>query len=174
MSRIDLGPVDILTVALARREPASFYLQGRIGARQITVELSLEMLQALTTGIPEFLAEVHERYPHLPPEGHSVEEGQMGLFPPLSPLFRVGTVGLGYDPENDLVVLELREQVAREQKGSPRTVRFWCTRDQVLQLVLWSMEVLRSTLPTCPQCGQIVEDLETHICPRKNGHNATS
>ncbi len=172
MSRIDLGPVDILTVTLARREPASFYLQGRIGHRQITVELSLEMLQALTSGIPEFLAEVHERYPHLPPEGHTVDHSRMTPFPPLKPLFRVGTVGLGYEPENDLVVLELREQVARERSGSPRVIRVWCTRDQALQLVLWSLEILHRTLPTCPQCGQVVEDLESHICPRKNGHNA--
>ncbi len=171
MSQIELGPVDILTVALVRREPPTFHLQGRMGPRHVTVEMSLEMLQALTTGIPEFLAEVHERFPHLPLEEHTVNEQSMRFYPPPSVLFRVGTVGLGYEPENDLIVLELREQIQRERGGAPRVVRLWCTREQILHLALWSLEVLRTALPVCPQCNQPVEDLEAHVCPRKNGHS---
>ncbi len=170
MSQMELGPVDFLTVALVKKDPPTFHLQGRMGARHVTVELSLEMLQALTTGIPEFLAEVHERFPHLPPEEHTIDEQNMRFYPPPSTLFRVGTVGLGYEPENDLIMLELREQIQREQGGSPRVVRMWCTRDQILHLALWSLEVLRTALPVCPQCNQPVDDLQLHVCPRKNGH----
>lgn len=170
MAQMELGPVDILTVALVRREPPTFHLQGRMGPRHITVEMSLEMLQALTTGIPEFLAEIHERFPHLPLEEHIVDEQSMRFYPSSSTLFRVGTVGLGYEPQNDLIVLELREQTSRTSGGAPRVVRIWCTREQILQLALWSLEVLRTALPVCPQCNQPVEDLETHVCPRKNGH----
>ena len=36
----------------------------------------------------------------------------MHIHPPVDPLFRVGEIGLGYDAENDLLVLVVREVVA--------------------------------------------------------------
>ncbi len=171
MAQLELGPLDTLTVARVRRDPPVFYLQGRMGPRSVTVELSLEMLQALAAGIPDLLHEVHQKFPDLPPEMHPGNEPPVPLAPGPA-LFRVGTVGLGYEPENDLILLELREQVARGRSHAPRVVRLWCTREQILQLALRSLEVLQDTLPMCPQCHQLVDDLETHVCPRKNGQDA--
>lgn len=171
MAQLELGPVDTLTVAMIRREPPLFHLQGRMGARHITVEMSLEMLQALMENIPEFLAEVHRKFPELPPELHA-SRVEPPPFLPGPALFRVGTVGLGYEPENDLILLELREQVERGRSQSPRVARLWCTREQILGLALHTLEVLQRALPMCPQCHQLVDDLETHVCPRNNGHEA--
>lgn len=165
----DFGPVDVLTVSLAQTNPPLFVLQGRIGPRRVTVMLSLELLQALGEGIPSFLAEVHRRFPELPPEESVVPMEQVAVVEeePYQSMPFVDMAGLGYERENDLVVLELKVV----QEPQERFLRIWCTRDQILQLAVWTLHLLRSTLPICPQCGRVVQNLETHLCPRKNGHN---
>jgi uncharacterized repeat protein (TIGR03847 family) len=99
----------------------------------------------------------------------------------------VGELGLGYDAENDMIVLVAREitnedseekeedeegqavegQVEAEEQG--RVVRFWCTRSQLRAMCHWGMEVASRGRPICPQCGEPM-DPEGHFCPKKNGH----
>ena len=164
----DIGPVERLSVAMVQREPPIFHLQGQVGNRRIVVALSFEMLEALSEGIPDFLAEVHRRFPELPPEVHTLEvAGEDPSDHEGEAVFRASTVGLGYEREQDLVFLEFKEEPAG---GNPSVVRLWCTREQLLDLALSSMDLMRQALPVCPQCGRVVPDLENHICPRKNGH----
>ncbi len=97
-------------------------------------------------------------------------EDQMRIQPPLDPLFRVGELGLGYDAENDLVVLVAREVVAEDQDpAQAKSVRFWCSRAQVRAMCRWGMQVASQGRPICPQCGEPM-DPEGHFCPKKNGH----
>ncbi|MEN6298817.1 MAG: DUF3090 family protein, partial [Anaerolineaceae bacterium] len=86
------------------------------------------------------------------------------------PLFRVGELGLGYDNENDYIVLIAKEIVP--EGGNPddtNVVRFWCTRSQIRAMCRWGMEIAGRGRPVCPQCGQPM-DPEGHFCPKKNGH----
>jgi uncharacterized repeat protein (TIGR03847 family) len=94
----------------------------------------------------------------------------MHISPPVDPLFRAGEMGLGYDADQDLIVILGREIVAED--GDPEeasVVRFWCTRQQAGWLAAWSAEVVQRGRPICPQCGQPMEP-EGHFCPKKNGH----
>ena len=94
----------------------------------------------------------------------------MHITPPVDPLFRAGEMGLGYDAEQDLIVILVREIVMED--GDPEeasVVRFWCTRQQAGWLAAWSTEVVNRGRPICPQCGQPMEP-EGHFCPKKNGH----
>jgi uncharacterized repeat protein (TIGR03847 family) len=94
----------------------------------------------------------------------------MHIHPPVDPLFRTGELGLGYDADNDLVVLIARELVAEdEDPKEANVVRFWCTRSQLRALCHWGMELASRGRPVCPQCGQPM-DPEGHFCPKKNGH----
>jgi uncharacterized repeat protein (TIGR03847 family) len=108
----------------------------------------------------------------LPEASANYIEEKMRIHPPVDPLFRVGEIGLGYDTENDLVVLVVRELPGEEQEpGDERLgiVRFWCTRSQVRAMARWGMEVASRGRPLCPQCGESI-DPQGHFCPKKNGH----
>jgi uncharacterized repeat protein (TIGR03847 family) len=121
-------------------------------------------------GLEQFLAEIYERFPDLPKASADYVEENMHIHPPLDPLFRTGELGLGYDTENDMVVLIARELLPEDQDpNEANVVRFWCTREQIRALCHWGMEVASRGRPLCPQCGQPM-DPEGHFCPKKNGH----
>jgi len=168
---IDLRPVShITTDAIGPPGKRIFYIQGWQGERTITLIVEKIQLQSLAVGLEQFLAEIYERFPELLKASAEYVEENMHIHPPLDPLFRTGELGLGYDTENDLVVLIARELLAEDQDpNEANVVRFWCTREQVRALCHWGMEVASRGRPLCPQCGQPM-DPEGHFCPKKNGH----
>jgi uncharacterized repeat protein (TIGR03847 family) len=168
---IDLHPVSHITAdAIGQPGKRVFYLQGWQAERTVTLIIEKLQIQSLAIGLEQFLAEIHEKFPNLPEAVSEYQEEQMHIHPPVDPLFRVGEIGLGYDAENDLLVLVVREIVAEgadpEESG---VVRFWCTRSQLRAMAHWGMEVASRGRPLCPQCGEPV-DPEGHFCPKKNGH----
>jgi uncharacterized repeat protein (TIGR03847 family) len=168
---IDLHPVSHITAdAIGQPGKRVFYLQGWQGERTVTLIVEKLQIQSLAIGLEQFLAEIHEKFPNLPEAVSEYQEEQMHIHPPVDPLFRVGEIGLGYDAENDLLVLVVREIVVEgadpEEAG---VVRFWCTRSQLRAMAHWGMEVASRGRPLCPQCGEAM-DPEGHFCPKKNGH----
>jgi len=168
---IDLRPVThITTDALGQPGKRVFYIQGWQDERTVTLILEKLQVQSLAVGMEQFLAEIQEKYPDLPEASGEYNEEKMHISPPVDPVFRVGDIGLGYDADNDLAVLVVREVVA--EGGDPEeasVVRFWCTRSQVRALARWGIEVASRGRPLCPQCGEPM-DPEGHFCPKKNGH----
>ncbi len=95
----------------------------------------------------------------------------MHILPPVDTLFRVGELGLGYDADNDLLILVAREQTSEDEDSEEaRAVRFWCTRSQLRAMSSWGIEIASRGRPLCPQCREPM-DPEGHFCPKKNGHN---
>jgi uncharacterized repeat protein (TIGR03847 family) len=170
-TEIDLQPVShITTDALGQPGKRIFYLQGWQGERTVTLIVEKVQIQSLAVGLEQFLTEVHEKFPDLPEASADYEEEIMRISPPVDPVFRVGELGLGYEAENDLVVLVAREVVAEGQDPEETgVVRFWCTRSQVRAMCHWGMEVASRGRPVCPQCGEPM-DPAGHFCPKKNGH----
>lgn len=170
-SEIDFRPVTHITVdAIGQPGKRIFYIQGWQEERTITLIIEKVQLQSLAIGLDQFLIEIKGKYPDLPDASADYDESKMHIIPPVDPLFRVGELGLGYDPEADLVVLITREVVA--EGGDPaeaNTVRFWCSRSQVLAMAQWGLSVAAKGRPICPQCGAPMEP-EGHFCPKKNGH----
>jgi uncharacterized repeat protein (TIGR03847 family) len=170
-SEIDLQPVShITTDALGQPGKRIFYLQGWQGERTVTLIVEKVQIQSLAVGLEQFLTEVHEKFPDLPEASADYDEEMMRISPPVDPVFRVGELGLGYDAENDLVVLVAREVVAEGQDPQEAgVVRYWCTRSQLRAMCHWGMEVASRGRPMCPQCGEPM-DPAGHFCPKKNGH----
>jgi uncharacterized repeat protein (TIGR03847 family) len=170
-SEIDLQPVShITTDALGQPGKRIFYLQGWQGERTVTLIVEKVQIQSLAVGMEQFLTEVHEKFPDLPEASADYDEEMMRISPPVDPVFRVGELGLGYDAENDLVVLVAREVVAEGQDPEEAGgVRYWCTRSQLRAMCHWGMEVASRGRPMCPQCGEPM-DPAGHFCPKKNGH----
>jgi uncharacterized repeat protein (TIGR03847 family) len=187
---IDLNPVThITTDAIGQPGQRVFYIQGRTDERVVTVIVEKVQIQTLALGVEDFLAEVSQRYPDLPPISPSYDETIMHIQPPVDPLFRVGELGLAYDADSDLAVLVVREIQTTDVEGSEEAglsadeeaeaeaaaaedasvVRFWCTRSQISAMSRWGLEVSGRGRPTCPYCGQPM-DPSGHFCPKRNGH----
>lgn len=168
---IDLRPVThITTDAIGQPGKRVFYIQGWQKERTVTLIVEKIQVQSLAVGIEQFLAEIREKFPNLEEASGDFVEENMRINPPVDPLFRVGEIGLGYDSDNDLVVVVAREQLLEGQDPEEASlVRFWCTRSQIRSLGRWGIEVASRGRPICPQCGEPMEP-EGHFCPKKNGH----
>jgi len=168
---IELRPISHITIdAIGQPGKRVFYLQGWQGVRSVTLIVEKIQVQSLAIGLEQFMTEVNQQFPDLAEMNDEYDEDQMRIRPPLDPLFRVGELGLGYDAENDLVVLVAREAVAEDQDpAQAKSVRFWCSRAQVRAMCRWGMQVASQGRPNCPQCGEPM-DPEGHFCPKKNGH----
>lgn len=168
---LDLNPVTYLTIdAIGKPGERVFYLQGRQEDEIVTLLVEKVQVQTLAVGVEQFLTEITKSSPQLPEASNDYVEDRMRIQPPVDPLFRVGELGLGYDSENDMVVLVARE--VQMEGGDPEeagVVRFWCSRSQIRALVAWGVNVANRGRPICPQCGEPM-DPEGHFCPKRNGH----
>lgn len=170
-TEIELDPVShITTDAIGKPGQRVFYIQARQDDEVVTLLVEKVQIQTLAIGVEQFFTEIASRYPQLPPASGEYNEAEMHIEPPVDPLFRVGELGLAYDPERDMACLiaheVLSDQISEEDAG---VARFWCTRSQLLALSLWGTEVANRGRPICPQCGEPM-DPEGHFCPKKNGH----
>ena len=170
-SEIDLHPVSHITAdAIGPPGKRVFYIQGWQEQRTVTLIVEKIQLQSLAVGYEQFLAEIYQRFPDIEDASPEYDAAKMHIHPPVDPLFRVGDLSLGYDTENDLVVLVAREVLEEEQPvEEARVVRFWCTRAQVRAMCRWGLDVAAKGRPLCPQCGEPM-DPQGHFCPKKNGH----
>jgi len=170
-TEIDLRPVThITTDAIGQPGKRIFYLQGWQEEKTVTLIVEKLQIQTLAVGVEQFLAEIQQKFPDISDASTEYNEEMMHINPPIDPLFRVGEMGLGYDAEDDLVVLIARELIPESGDASQASVvRFWCTRSQVRAMCHWGIEVASRGRPICPQCGQPM-DAEGHFCPKKNGH----
>lgn len=170
-NEIDLRPIThITTDAIGPAGKRVFYIQAWQDDRNITLIVEKFQIQSLAIAYEQFVAEIHSRYPDLADVSSDYDEEKMHIHPPVDPLFRTGEISLGYEAENDLVVLIAHELVPDDADPEERQiVRFWGSRAQIQALCRWGVEIASRGRPACPQCGQ-PEEPEGHFCPKKNGH----
>ena len=172
MPRIEkeLNPVTrITTDAIGPPGKRVFYLQGETQNEVVTLIAEKFQIQSLSVGIEQFLAEISERYPDLPEASTDYDPDMMAILPPVDPLFRLADIGLGYNNEDDLVVLIIHGLLPEGTEEESSVVRFWCTRSQLRAMCNWGLEVASRGRPICGNCGQPI-DPEGHFCPKRNGH----
>jgi uncharacterized repeat protein (TIGR03847 family) len=115
-NEIELETVDSLGAgAVGDPGEREFFLQARTESAQLTVLVEKEQVALLATEAVAFLDRIAEDYPE---EGASVPEPvvrQAGLREPTVPLFRARLIGLGFDPEREMVLIELRERSSDDE-----------------------------------------------------------
>src|ERR1035437_1024616 len=127
-SELDLNPVQHITSdAIGKPGQRVFYLQGwrEADIQPVTIIIEKVQLQTLATGLEEMLVEITRQNPALSGSSAEFDADKMHISPPVDPLFRTGEMGLGYDAEQDLIVILVREIVAED--GEPEeasVVRF--------------------------------------------------
>lgn len=96
----------------------------------------------------------------------------LALETPIEPEWRVGTIGLSYDDDNDLVAISMNpveEEGAEIESADDFEVRILLRRDQVRGFILHALAVIGEGRPLCRLCG-LPMDPDGHICPAGNGH----
>jgi len=90
------------------------------------------------------------------------------------PLFRARLIGIGFDPERSLVLLELREQAADDDEPPPapeesegHIARLYATRAQIRAMLANGVIAVGAGRPKCPLCDFPMNP-DGHICPRMN------
>jgi uncharacterized repeat protein (TIGR03847 family) len=183
---IELDDVDGLgTGAVGEPGKRSFYIQARTESAQLTVLVEKEQIALLSTEAVAFLDRIADEYPEIPVD---VPNAQTQLREPTVPLFRARLIGLGFDPERELVLLELREHAdpddaepgaepeiedaasvvsAVEEEEEGYVARIYATRAQVRAMAARGAEAVMGGRPPCPLCDMPM-DPAGHQCPRWN------
>lgn len=170
-AEFNLNPVSHITAG-AIGEPGMrvFYLQARQDEQIVTLIVEKEQVQSLAIGVEQFLKDLHERLPDLEEADSDFLEEQMDLERPIDPAFRVGQIGLGYDEEQDRLVLVAREIIAEDDDPEQAGIaRLWCSRSQIRAMCQWGLELAGRGRKICGNCGQPI-DPEGHFCPKSNGN----
>ncbi len=143
----------------------TFYLQFEDDAGLVTLICE----KGQVAGIAELLAELLARVGDA--AATDWDRNAMDLRDPIEPLWRVGEIAVGVDPENDQFLIELTELAA---EGEPRDeVRAWLNRDQSRRLAAHAAESVGQGRPPCPLCGR-PKSADGHVCPATNGHGRLS
>jgi len=156
-----------------------FFLQARDGNRIVSVALEKVQVAALAQRLDELLDELERRGVEGAEENEALTGDPGPLDEPINEAFRVGTLTLGWDTGDDLVLVEAAEIVEDEEEDAdevedddengPDVLRIRLTPLAAREFVVRAVRVLASGRPPCPLCGQPL-DPQGHLCPRRNGH----
>ncbi len=159
----------IVADAVGNPGQRTFLLQARQGRSLATLIMEKQQVAALAASILQLLEELEEKNPDLAPLDPAAKD--LHLEEPFDPAFRVGQMGLGYDENQDMMVLVAQALVAEDEEVGlevPRA-RFYATREQMRALSEHALEAVASGRPECPLCGRPINP-DGHFCPRTNGH----
>jgi uncharacterized repeat protein (TIGR03847 family) len=149
-----------------------FIIQAQYGDDRLSWVIEKGQAMALSRALPQLLADVLSEYPEL---GEPLVAAQpyLELDEPLEPQFRVGSIGVGYDRIHDLVVLtlvdadsedlDLGKAASSDGYEVPPELHIYTTRGQALLLGQQAEVVVTAGRPTCPCCGEPIDDFG-HFC----------
>jgi uncharacterized repeat protein (TIGR03847 family) len=155
----------------------TFFVQAREGSRVVSISLEKVQVAALAQRMVELLEELERRGI----EDAAEIEGEVGdtaaLDEPLNETFRAGTLSLGWDTVDEVIIFEARELTEDEEElddddddeDGPDLFRVRVEAAEVRRFVARALRVLAAGRPPCPLCGQPL-DPQGHLCPRRNGH----
>ncbi len=155
-----------------------FFLQARDGTRVISVALEKVQVAALIQRLDDLLDELERRGIEGAGTLEAFDADPAPLDEPINEAFRAGTLSLGWDTQDDLVLVEAREVTEDEEEDEafdeddedgPDLMRVRITALAARAFVGRALRVLAAGRPPCPLCGQPL-DPQGHLCPRRNGH----
>lgn len=156
---IELNPVDFITIGtIGPKGQRVFYLQAGQGVKLVSMVIEKEQSWALSEAIKEMMDELDTRTEDRNPS--ELPPRDMDLREPIEPVFRISQLGLGYDEEQDKVVLVAQEMLADDvdddEEIEPSIVRIWCSRKQIRALSDHAMDTVRSGRADPKQNGSLV------------------
>ncbi|MGD9957381.1 MAG: DUF3090 domain-containing protein [Candidatus Nanopelagicales bacterium] len=158
-----------------------FFLQARDGGRVVSVALEKTQVQVLAERVDALLDEVVRRTGGEASVPATAPIGSDDLDPldaPVTEEFRVGAMGLGWNGDTELLIIEAHEVVEDEDdvpdleedpEDGPAVLRVRLTGAQARAFCKRALSVVAAGRPPCPFCNQPLEP-SGHICPRANGY----
>jgi uncharacterized repeat protein (TIGR03847 family) len=149
----------------------TFYLQVRDGGQVVSVAMEKGQISALAERVDTLLGEIR-RTEAVSTGSH---EDVAPLDSPIEEEFRVGALALGWDPEDELVVVEAQElseapaEPMSDDPDGPSVLRVRITAEAARSFSSRAQRVVAAGRQPCPLCG-LPLDPSGHICPRQNGH----
>lgn len=175
------------TVGLPGRR--TFFLQASAGSRTTSVALEKTQVEALAERIDELLDEVVRRTggnAPVPAVAPAEEADTEPLETPVEEEFRVGTMALAWDGEDECMIVEAQalveleagsdedlaeaeEKLLQDEENGPPVLRVRLTGSMARAFAKRAMDVVNAGRPPCPLCS-LPLDPEGHVCPRQNGY----
>jgi uncharacterized repeat protein (TIGR03847 family) len=160
----------------------SFYLQAREGDRISSVLLEKIQVALLAERLTQLLAEVRENGAGVPLEAATTDVDSAPLDEPLNETFRVGSLTIVWNGEDESITLEARALGEDEDSAADPfdnedqdeddldldVVRVRLNPRRALAFARRAQDVVAAGRPPCPFCGQPLNP-EGHICTRRNG-----
>jgi len=160
-----------------------FYLQASGGGRTTSVALEKQQVAVLAERVEALLDEVVRQssgeaaVPAVAPAEVSDSEP---LSSPVDEEFRVGTMALAWDADDEVVVIEAQELtededdaetplIDDEAEDGPTLLRVRLSGAAARAFVSRAQAVVAAGRPPCPFCGGPL-DAGGHVCPRANGY----
>ena len=160
-----------------------FFLQAKEGPRVVSVSLEKQQVALLAERLDALLDEVVRRSTDSVDIPSSMNPGPDDTDPletPLAAEFTVGALGLGWNSETQMIVIEAHEYVEdpgeipdleedSDDEDAPDLLRVRLTGAQARSFVRRTNAVVSAGRPPCPFC-ELPLDPSGHICPRANGY----
>lgn len=180
------NPARFVAGALGQPGSRAFYLQAREGTTIVSVVLEKVQVAVLAERLTALLDEVRTRGASVPEEPPADSRDEAPLDEPISEAFRVGTMAIIWDGQEESVVVEARAMTEDEEEAEgegvedetatelkddengPDALRVRIEPGRALAFARRALEVVAAGRPPCPFCGQPLNP-EGHICARRNG-----
>ncbi len=178
-------PERFVAGTVGRPGERTFFLQAREGSRIVSIVLEKAQVVVLADRLADLLSELERR--GVPAAAGAAETATVApdadtgpLDEPINEAFRAGSLTLGWDGDDELVLVEARAESEDgegidpdddddEDEDGPDLLRVRMTADVARSFVARAARIVASGRPPCPLCGAPL-DPQGHICPRRNGH----
>lgn len=172
-------PERFVAGAVGRPGDRAFYLQARSGRRVTSVGLEKFQVTLLAERLEELLDEVLRRSggeAPVPAATPSELQDDAPLDQPVEEEFKVGTMALAWDPDDEQVVIEAQEVTESDEEPEVgeddpaiAVLRVRISAAQARAFAERALKVVAAGRPPCPLCG-LPLDTGGHVCPRQNGY----
>jgi uncharacterized repeat protein (TIGR03847 family) len=159
----------------------TFFLQARDGPRVVSIVLEKVQVAVLADRLGDLLSELERRgVEAAATDAPAPSEDTGPLDEPLNEAFRAGSLTLGWDVDDEVVLVEARAQSEDgeaidpdedddEDEDGPDLLRVRISADAARSFVARAARIVDAGRPPGLLCGAPL-DPQGHICPRRNGH----
>ena len=173
MSETEISPETFTADYVGRPGERTFYLQSRWGDGLSSFLIEKQQVALLAEKLREVLLIIDES--DTVQATAAGRDPALALVEPVEPLWRIATIGIGYEENGDYLVVVVssseRGEDADEDEDA-EAIRFLLRRDQARAFVLHASAIVEEGRPTCQLCG-LPMNPDGHICPASNGHKLT-
>lgn len=155
----------------------TFFLQVTDGGDPVSLICEKEQASVLAEKVIELLDQVRRSGVEVLTEADEDLIDTEPLDQPIEPEFRIQSMGIGWDPTDESVIIEAHGEsdsedvpdIGDDDEPGPDTMRILITPTDALAFSIRTSRVVAAGRPQCPFCHLPI-DPDGHICPRANGY----